>query len=84
MSKPFNPAESAAARSFGGLPDEWQADAYVQHLFTDLMAAGVSWSAAHDIEKYLQNYITTQYGGDWDDYFDWSDWRKNYELVNAA
>lgn len=63
---------------FSGLPDEWQADPYVQNMYSELMGTS-SWSDAHDWHDYLQDYIADKYGVDFDNYFDWQDWRDNYK-----
>ena len=62
---------------FSNLPDDWQADPYVQNLYSEMMGSQ-NWAEAHEWHDYLQEYIVDRYGENFDDYFDWQDWRDNY------
>jgi hypothetical protein len=83
MSRPEDPAEYVAAEVFARFPQEAQQDGAFQVLFDDLMTPGVSWSEAHDIYNNIHALLDYEYGIDFDDYFDWEDWRDNYDASAA-
>ena len=62
---------------FSTLPIEWQEDPFVQNLYAEMMGTS-NWSDAHDWHDQLQDYIADRYGEDFDDFFDWEDWRNHY------
>ena len=69
-----------AEDAFSYLPDDWQSDPYVQNLYSELIDSQ-SWSDAKIWHDYLQDYIEDKYGENFDDYFDWQDWRDHYEAA---
>lgn len=69
-----------AEERFSTLPDDWQQDSFVQNLYAELMGSD-SWAEAKDWHDQLQDYLYDQYGENFDDYFDWDDWRDSYEAA---
>lgn len=63
---------------FSTLPEDWQDDPFVQHLYSEMMGTD-NWADAHEWHDQLQDYIADQYGYDFDDFFDWDDWRESYD-----
>ena len=83
MVRPYDPSESAAQHAFESLPSEWQIDETVQILFERMFSSYADdWDAAHDVYDQLANHIYDEYGEDIDAYFDWEDWRENYDLTH--
>lgn len=72
--------EYIAEERFSELPIEWQEDSFVQHLYAELMGSD-SWAEAKDWHDQIQDYLYDQYGENFDDYFDWDDWRDSYEAA---
>lgn len=71
----------SAEQAFSELPGDWQSDPYVQNLYSELMDAD-NWSDAKIWHDYLQDYIYDHYDANFDDYFDWADWRENYNMTH--
>ena len=78
MARPYDPREDAAAAAFNDLPRDWQEDPWIQTLYQELMDPGNNWDMAHTWYDQLKGYVSSEYGADWDDYFDWQTWRDNY------
>jgi hypothetical protein len=55
----------------------WAGDDFAQNLYDNMMNTQ-DWSEAHYWHDILQDYIADQYEVEFDDYFDWQDWRDHY------
>ena len=82
MVRPYDPSEYAAQHAFEQFPQSWQIDEIVQirfeRIFDDYRA---DWDGAQSEYNSLADYIYQEYGEDLDDYFDWDDWRENYDAT---
>lgn len=78
MARPFDPRENAAAEAFADLPLEWQEDGWVQTLYQELMDPDNNWDEAKTWYALLREHIAETYNADFNDYFDWDTWRRNY------
>lgn len=78
MARPYDPREEDAQNAFRALPAEWQEDEWIQTLYQELMDPRNNWDEAHTWYDSLKDYVARKYDADWDDYFDWKTWRRNY------
>lgn len=81
MARPFDPSENVAAEVFSGFPDEVQEDSMFQELFEHLFDKGNNWVEAHEWHDALDAYLRDEYDLDLDYFFDWDDWRDNYDAA---
>lgn len=82
MARPYDPGEERAAAVFDRFPTEVQEDALFQRLFENLFDPGNNWVEAHEWHDSLDDYLSRQFYIDLDYYFDWEDWRENYDLTH--
>jgi hypothetical protein len=92
----FDWGDHSADRAYHSLPDWFQgivenpvgddqmADSEeFKNLFGELFAiegGRVDWDTAKAAHDALESFVWTEYGIVLDDYFDWDDWRANYEI----
>ena len=82
MARPYDPGEQRAAEVFERFPVEVQEDAIFQRLFENLFDSNNNWVEAHEWHDALDSFLSDQYYIDLDYFFDWEDWRENYDLTH--
>lgn len=79
MARPYESGHDHAEACFERFPDWVQDDGIFQNLFDNLFDKTNNWDEAHEWHDSLDAYLRGEYDIDLDDYFDWEDWRQNYD-----
>lgn len=79
MARPYEPGHDHAAEVFDKFPEWVQEDGIFQGLFDNLFDKDNNWDEAHEWHDSLDAYLRGEWDIDLDDYFDWEDWRANYD-----
>ena len=82
MARPYDPSEARAAETFDRFPSEVQEDSIFQSLFENLFDPNNNWVEAHEWHDRLSDFLADQYYIDLDYFFDWEDWRENYDMTH--
>jgi len=81
MARPFESGHEFAEACFERFPTWVQEDSLFQGLFDNLFDKGNNWDEAHEWHDALDHYLSDEWDIDLDDYFDWDDWRSNYDAA---